>query len=340
MYAPFQLDATMLAARGVTQVALHKRAAAAGRAQFGRQVFVRGVVEISNHCRENCHYCGMRRDNRNLDRYRFTHDQLAKLLVHRRPPSLTDVNIQTGEDPVAVREVVLPLVRTLRRETSLGVSVCLGTLHESLYDELQSAGASLYIMKFELANATHYERLEAPGTLTERGHHIRLLAARGWRVSSGFITGLPGQGPDDLLDNLRLAGELPLDGCSVSPFIPGEATPLASDPMGDLDTTLNCMAALRLLRPSLVIPAVSALNLAGADDGYQRGLRAGANLCTINLTPAEKRSDYLLYKRERFIMNEERVLQAIAAEGLEVSRTGLAAHWNQAIPSAAKAMES
>lgn len=311
-------------------MAWHERAAAAAQEHFGNQVFVRGVVEVSNHCRENCHYCGMRRDHRALDRYRAKHDQFAELLVHHRPASLTDVNIQAGEDPVAVREVALPLVRTLQRETPLGVSVCLGTLNESLYDELQAAGATLYIMKFELADAARYEQFEAPGTLAERVRHIRLLAGRGWRVSSGFIAGLPGQDTDALLGNLRLARELPLDGCSVSPFIPGEATPLARAPVGGLDTTLNCMAALRLMRPELVIPAVSALNLTGADDGYRRGLRAGANLCTINLTPTEMRGDYLLYKRERFIMNEERVLQAVAAEGLEVSRTGLMKHWRGA----------
>ena len=320
-------DADTLAARGLAQSALHERAADATRARFGHEVFVRGVVEVSNHCRENCHYCGMRRDNRALDRFRMEHDQLAEILVHHRPASLTDVNIQTGEDPVAVREAVLPLVRTLRRETPLGVSVCLGTHNESLYDDLQAAGATLYIIKFELADAARYEQLEAPGTLAERVRHIRLLAARGWKVSSGFIAGLPGQSTADLLANLRLARELPLDGCSVSPFIPGEATPLAGEAIGALDTVLNCMAALRLQRPELVIPAVSALNLTGADDGYRRGLRAGANLCTINLTPAAMRGDYLLYKRERFIMNEARVLQAIAAEGLAVAPTGLTHHW-------------
>lgn len=317
----------MVTAQGAAQAALHERAAAATREQFGPEVFMRGVVEISNHCRENCRYCGMRRDNRSLDRFRARHDQLAELLIHHRPASLTDVNIQAGEDPVAVREVALPLVRTLQRETPLGVSVCLGTLNEALYDELQAAGASLYIMKFELADPVSYEQFQAPGTLAERVRHIRLLAGRGWRVSSGFIAGLPGQGVDQLAGNLRLAQELPLDGCSVSPFIPGESTPLGRETVGGLDLTLNCMAALRLTRPELVIPAVSALNLTGAEDGYRRGLRAGANLCTVNLTPAEMRGDYLLYKRERFIMNEERVLQAVAAEGLQVSRTGLAEHW-------------
>ena len=113
---------------GAAQAALHERAAAATRKHFGKKVFVRAVVEVSNFCRENCAYCGMRRDNRALARFRAQSEQLAELLIHHRPASVTDVNIQTGEDPVAVREVVLPLIKTLRRETSLGISVCLGTL--------------------------------------------------------------------------------------------------------------------------------------------------------------------------------------------------------------------
>ena len=113
---------------GAAQAALHERAAAATRRRFGKKVFVRAVVEVSNFCRENCAYCGMRRDNRDLARFRAKYEQIAELLIHHRPASVTDVNIQTGEDPVAVREVVLPLIETLRRETSLGISVCLGTL--------------------------------------------------------------------------------------------------------------------------------------------------------------------------------------------------------------------
>jgi biotin synthase len=312
-----------LALNGAAQVALHEHAAAATRNKFGKKVFVRAVVEVSNFCRENCGYCGMRRDNRALARYRAKSEQIAELLIHHRPASVTDVNIQTGEDPVAVREVVLPLIKTLRRETSLGISVCLGTLSPELYAELQNAGASIFIMKFESGDATQYEQLEAPGTLSERLRHIRLLAENNWNVSSGFITGLPGQTTRDLLNNLELARELPLHGCSVSPFIPGEETPLAKNPTANADWTFNCVSALRLMRPDWVIPAVSAFNLA-AQDGYRRGLRAGANLVTMNLTPTDVRGDYVIYKRDRFIMTEERVLNAISAEGLAPSKTGLA----------------
>lgn len=318
-----------LTARGSAQQMLHARAAALTRERFGRDVFVRGVVEVSNFCRENCHYCGMRRDNRTLERYRAHADQLAEMLIQHRPASLTDLNIQTGEDPVAVREVVLPLIRHLRRETPLGISVCLGSLDAKLYQELQQAGASIYIIKFELASATRYAELEAPGNFAERIQHIQLLASTGWNVSSGFIAGLPGQSLEDLQENFRLANSLPLAGCSVSPFIPGENTPLTSSATADIELTLNCMAAMRVMRPDWIIPAVSALNIAEPGAGYRRGLRTGANLVTINLTPDDFRGDYVLYKRERFIMTEERILSAVSAENLTPSTTGLAEYYRR-----------
>ena len=324
-YFPTESD---LAATGAAQNNLFARAQSARHAEFNNQVFVRAVVEVSNFCRENCDYCGMRRDNRTLKRFRARHDQMAELLIHHRPASVTDINIQTGEDPVAVRELVLPLIETLRRETSLGISVCLGTLPPELYDALRAAGASIFIMKFELGNVEQYSRFSAPGTFTERLQHIRLLAERGWQVSSGFIAGLPGQTLSDLLNNFAVARELPLSGCSVSPFIPGNETPLATAVGAPADWTFNSVSALRLLRPHWVIPAVSAFSLA-APEGYRRGLQAGANLVTINLTPDNVREDYVIYKRDRIIMTEERVLAALDAEGLRPSQTGLAEFYRQ-----------
>ncbi len=320
---PFIPDIDSLNSRDGAQRQLHERAANVAIEQFGRRVFLRAVVEISNFCRENCSYCGMRRDNRTLARFRARHEQIAELLVHHRPKSVTDVNIQAGEDPVAVREIVVPLIKTLRRETKLGVSVCLGTLDPLLYSELQAAGATVYIIKFEIGDPAHYREMISPGTHSERIQNIRHLAAHGWKVSSGFIAGLPGQSESRLLSNFRLASELPLAGCSVSPFIPGDETPLSHEATANIDLTLNCMAALRLMRPDWVIPAVSALNLAEPGNGYRRGLRTGANLVTINLTPSEMRDDYLLYKRDRFIMTEERILSAIASEGLIPSKQSL-----------------
>ena len=321
-----------LTARGAKQTDLHERAAVTALQVFGRQVFVRAVIEVSNFCRENCSYCGMRRDNHNLARARACHDELAELLIHHRPAAVTDVNIQAGEDPVAVREIVQPLIRTLRRETNLGISVCLGTLNHASYEDLKAAGASVYILKFETADPRLYDQVQAPGSLTERLDHIRWLSANGWKVSSGFIAGFPGQNESDLLNNLRLAAELPLHGSSVSPFVPGNDTPLAAAAPADVEATLNCMAMLRLLRPNWVIPAVSALNLAQTGCGYRRGLRAGANMVTINLTPPDLQRNYVIYKRDRFIMDEERVLSAIAAEGFSPSRQSLADFYRNGSP--------
>jgi biotin synthase len=169
--------------------------------------------------------------------------------------------------------------------------------------------------------------MQAPGRLEERVEHIRRLKADGWFVSSGFIVGLPGQGERQLQANFDLAGRLPLDGCSVSPFIPGESTPLGNHPPAGIDLTLNAMALLRLMHPDWVIPAVSALNLAEPMQGYQRGLRTGANLVTMNLTPPELRDDYLLYRRDRFIMTEERILSVIDQEGLSPSSVSLSDYY-------------
>lgn len=313
-----------LLARNGEQGALHERANAAARHHFGGEVFVRAVVELSNFCRENCHYCGMRRSNRGLDRYRAKFDDLAELLLHHLPASVTDVNFQAGEDPIAARELAIPLIKLLRRETDLGVSVCLGTLDHTLYNELREAGASIYILKFETSNLGSYKTFEAPGNLEERLNHIRWLAENGWNVSSGFICGLPNETPEDWLASLRLAGSLPLAGCSVSPFVPGESIPLAGARSGEIDLVLNCMASMRLMRPDWVIPAVSALNICQPGLGYRRGLRTGANLVTMNLTPEGLRDKYVLYKRDRFIMDEERILGSLEAEGLKPSPIGLA----------------
>lgn len=312
----------LLRGRGEAQESLHQHARQLRDAVFGNAVFVRGVVEISNICRENCHYCAMRRDNRELKRYRLTKELLLDLILNHRPASITDIDIQAGEDPVAVREIAIPLVRELRRQTDLGITLCLGTLSREEYTALYDAGGEYYILKIETGDAAHYETIEAPGTLAQRVATIRQLAASGWKVSSGFIAGLPGQTTQHLLSTFDLLAKLPLAGCSVSPFIAGPQTPLARATDGCLETTLNCVALLRRVNPQWIVPAVSAMRLVG-NDGYVRALNAGANLTTINLTPADHRPNYPIYKRDRLIMNEELVLSAIEQAGCRPSPVGI-----------------
>lgn len=313
-----------------TRPFLHEEAREVRDEVFGRRVFVRGVVEVSSHCRQNCHYCAMRRDNRLLERYRLAASELAEQLIHHRPATITDIDIQAGEDPVAVREVVLPLVRALRRHTNLGITLCLGTLSPPEYDELRDAGGDYYVIKLETGDAAHYQAIESPGTLAKRIAAIRHLAATGWKVSSGFIVGLPGQTPAQVGETLDLLAELPLAGCSVSPFVAGGQTPFAKAPCGDIDLTLDCVALMRLGSPRWIIPAVSAMRTVSAD-GYVGAFNAGANLATINLTPRAVRADYPIYKRDRVIMDEERVLSAIAEAGCELSRVGITQHFKNTL---------
>lgn len=300
---------------------------------FGERVFVRAVIEASNYCRENCTYCGMRRDNKSLPRYRLELDALRRIVFDDLPATVTDINIQTGEDPVAVREVLLPLISEISHSTSLGISVCLGTLDTRLYGELKDAGATYYIIKMETGDEEHYKKLESPGNLRERLDAIWHLHRTGWRVSSGFILGLPFQTPAIVQKTLDLLASLPLAGCSVSPFIPGESTPLAGHPMGSARQTLNAIALMRTMRPNWVIPAVSAMNLV-SDTGYADALRSGANLTTINMTPPERRGDYLLYDKKRFIMKEALILRDIEKAAKRPSLTSLASYFeslNQAV---------
>jgi len=311
-----------LQCRDTAQESLHRAAGEQRDVVFGRKIFVRGVVEVSNYCRENCSYCGMRRDNRNLHRYRMERDALLELVLNQRPASITDINFQTGEDPVAVREIIIPVIREIRRTTHLGISVCLGTLPDNLYRELHEAGADFYIIKLETGNEAHYRQMASPGNLAERLTAIRHLAATGWNVSSGFILGLPGQDDAMILQTLELLGTLPLAGCSVSPFIPGNDTLLSSQPTGSLESALNCLAMMRLAHPQWIIPAVSAMTLLG-EGGYARAIQAGANLATINLTPSAVRDDYLLYTRGRNIMTEERILREIENAGCKPSTEGI-----------------
>jgi biotin synthase len=307
---------------------LHEEARIATAAEFGDKVFVRGVIEISNYCRQNCHYCGMRRERRDLARYRIPYEQLLELILERRPSYITDLNLQAGEDPKAAREIALPLLRELKARTNLGLSVGLGTLDPELCDELKKAGASYYILKFETANPVQYKSLDAPHSLSTRIEAINYLAGSGWQVSSGFMSGLPGETFKDVEAAFRLAAELPLAGVSVSPFIPGRDTPLAESTPGNVETALNCLALLRLRHPERIIPAVSAFGMKNGE-GYTRALRAGANLATVNLTPADWQSNYPIYDKSRWIMNEERLLRALEAAGRQPSPISLRDHLAQ-----------
>ncbi len=305
----------LLSASGALQKRLWQEAGEVRDAVFGKKVFIRGVIEVSNFCRQNCDYCGMRRDNQRLDRYRMEPDQVFEHLQSILPGEIRDMNFQTGEDVLAVREKILPLIRRVKQERSLGISLCLGTLDPKDYDQLREAGGEYYIIKIESGNEAHFKSIHAPGTLAKRVEAIRYLSSTGWQVSSGFIAGLPDQTQAHYLETLALLHSLPLQGTSVSPFIPGENTPYQGAVAMTGVEALNSLAILRLQNPDRIIPAVSAFNIIH-EEGYRLALEAGANLATINLTPEQQREDYQLYAKQRVIMSRERVLKTIAKAGL------------------------
>lgn len=306
---------------------------------FGNKVFVRGVIEVSNYCRENCNYCGMRRENRSLKRFRISRDRIIEIISQGLPKIVTDLNFQAGEDPRVIEEIILPVIHYVRAHTSLGVSLCLGTLSSSHYAALQSAGASYYIIKLETTDTDHYRRLSAPGTLEERLRAVQELAESGWNVSSGIILGLPGQTLEMVAAAIQFLRSLPLAGVSVSPFIPGEETPLSGEKPPDPEAVLNAVAILRLANPDRILPAVSAMNLLG-EDQYVEALRSGANLVTMNLTPEKQQADYLLYAKRRFIMNQRRIENALRQAGGEASTISLAEFLSQNRPEAVQPVEN
>lgn len=294
---------------------------------FGNTTFVRGVIEVSNYCRENCSYCGMRRDNRALPRFRIERDKIIRMIDVGLPEMVTDLNLQAGEDPQVIDEIIIPVVQYIRAHTKLGVSLSLGTLSKSQYEALRNAGAFYYIIKLETGNSAHYRELHAPGTYEERLRTIRLLANSGWKVSSGMIMGLPGQTLEIIAQTIKILVDLPLAGVSVSPFIPGEETPLANEKSSEISSTLNALAILRLASPERIIPAVSAMTLLGRGS-YVDALRAGANLVTMNLTPPKEQADYLLYTRRRIIMTRERIERALDQAAVTASPIGLSEYLN------------
>jgi len=314
-----------LLAKGDKSLHLKKLGGETRDVHFGRKVFVRGVIEVSNYCRENCSYCGMRRDNRGLARFRLQRETILQMIESGLPPTITDLNLQAGEDPRVIEEVVLPVVQYLRAHTGLGISLCLGTLDSSVLNSLRSAGAFYYILKLETGDEGHYADMSAPGTYKERMGAIHSLVSSGWKVSSGMILGLPRQTSKMVVETLRLLTQLPLSGVSVSPFISGDETPFSGEVSPDIDLVLHALALLRLANPPRIIPAVSALSLLGKDC-YRAALKAGANLVTMNLTPAKERDNYLLYKRKRIIVDESTVREVLEQEGLEPSRISMAHH--------------
>jgi biotin synthase len=320
----------MITAKGDEQRLLHERAAALRDRVFQRSVVVRGVVEVTNLCRVNCTYCPMRRDNtRRNTVYHLDRDQILQAARAVRDAGINAIVFQGGEIPQTSRRIadVLPDVRSLfddRVEVLLG----LGVKSQSEYRLLRDSGANTYIIKHETSDPELHRRTREE-SLEARADAIRTLLRLGYHVGSGCIVGLPGQSLDSLADDILLAQSLGVHMCSASPFVPTANTPLADAAPGSASLTLNVIAAMRIVNPSWLIPTVSALEQQMAG-GQRAGLHAGANVITVNFTPADQRRHYLIYGDRRHIVATDYVRRQLETTGL-VARQSL---WFSGAPGA------
>lgn len=238
---------------------LAERADAVRRQSRGEVVHVRGIVEFSNHCIRNCAYCGLRRDNAGLRRYRLTQQEILTAAGHAAEAGADTVVLQSGDDYGMTPTELAHIVEAVKTELGLAVTLSVGERPAADYALWRSAGADRFLMKHETADAALYARLHPGKTLAQRLDALRRLRDAGYEVGSGFIVGLPGQRPETLADDVLLVCELEADMCGAGPFVPNGATPLAGTPHGPVELTLRCMAALRIARPTLNLPATTAL---------------------------------------------------------------------------------
>ena len=306
----------MITAEGAAQRQLHARAAEARAAAFGTSVVVRGVIEITNVCRVNCDYCQMRRDNtRQNVTYTMDREEILSAVRAIRDAGLNIVFFQGGEIPQTTA-LVASLIAEVRAmfDDRVEILLGLGVKKVAEYRQLKDLGASSYIVKHETSDETLHSQIRGE-PLSVRLEAIRTLQSLGYRVGTGCIVGLPGQSVESLADDALVAWAMGVDMCSASPFVPTVDTPLVNAPAGSVSRTLNLIAAMRLMNPRWLISSVSALQQRTAG-GQLAGLRAGANVMTINFTPTARRQDYLIYGPTRHVVTAQHVNEQLTTAGL------------------------
>ncbi|ORC31181.1 [FeFe] hydrogenase H-cluster radical SAM maturase HydE [Marispirochaeta aestuarii] len=266
------------------------------RTHFGDSVFLRGLLEYSNHCSSNCLYCGIRRDNSRVERYRLDDRMIYAAVDSGFSRGLRTFVLQGGEDPEFGTDRMCRIVREIKKRTGgmAAVTLSCGILSREDYAALKSAGADRYLLRFETSDPELHRNLRDGVSLERRLKALDDLRNLGFQTGSGFMVGLPGEDDELVLRNIRLARELELDMIGIGPFIPHPQTPLAESPQVPLEKTLLATAMLRITCPKAHIPATTA---AGSlePDGRERMLRCGANVLMPNISPVEVKPHYMLY---------------------------------------------
>ncbi len=274
------------------------------RQNVGDEVHLRGLIELSNHCRRNCLYCGIRRDHAALSRYRMSRQEVLACVDQAVTMGYGTVVLQAGEDPVLSGPWVAELVGEIKSRTNLAVTLSLGERGQAEYALWRQAGADRYLLRFETSSPALFERIHPslPGVKSDRVAILGRLRELGYEIGSGVMIGIPGQTYDDLASDIMLFAELELDMIGVGPYIPHPETPLGNEtatgpqqpPASEL-MTYKMVALARLACPRANIPSTTALATLNLQQGRELGLQRGANIVMPNLTPVQYRSLYEIY---------------------------------------------
>ncbi len=275
---------------------LRHEAVRTAQERFGCAIFVRGLIEISSYCRNDCRYCGLRRSNRAAERYRLIPEQILAACEAGFEAGFRTFVLQGGEDPWWSDERLVPLVEEIhRRWPEAAITLSLGERSEASYRALHEAGAARYLLRHEAADRSLYEQLHP----TEMSHAGRLacieqLKAIGFQTGMGMMVGAPGQRVEHLVEDLLLLERIEPQMIGIGPFLPHRDTPYGAEPAGDLRLTLLLLAILRLRFPQALIPSTTALATLHPE-GRLQGILSGANVVMPNLSPESVRSKYAIY---------------------------------------------
>ena len=263
---------------------------------YGKAVYVRGLIEISSFCKNNCYYCGIRGGNPKAERYRLTPEEILLCCREGWELGFRTFVLQGGEDPWFTDEVLCPLLRQIKTEfPACAVTLSLGERSRDSFQRLYDAGADRYLLRHETADKAHYEKLHPAAMSWEhRMECLRQLKEIGYQVGCGFMVGSPGQSARELAEDLKFIEEFHPAMCGIGPFIPHKDTPFGDQPGGSVELTCYLLSILRLIQPNLLLPSTTAL---GTLDpmGREKGIQSGANVVMPNLSPVSVRKKYMLY---------------------------------------------
>lgn len=277
---------------------------------YGKKVFIRGLIEISNYCKNDCYYCGIRRSNKNAQRYRLSKEQILSCCENGYELGFRTFVMQGGEDTFFKDEVVCDIVSSIKEKyPDCAVTLSLGERSTESYRKMKEAGADRYLLRHETFDNTHYNKLHPVELDPEnRKRCLRDLKALGYQTGTGIMVGSPYQTLENIAEDLLFIKELNPEMIGIGPFIPHKDTPFKDFESGTMDMTLRLISILRLLCPKALIPATTALGTI-SPQGREKGILAGANVIMPNLSPKEDRKKYMLYN-DKLSDGEE------AAEGL------------------------